>query len=993
MKPLERDLSQAASTSFLALALELDAGPVFIATRQALFPGERVIPAVHQFGTVSKDGCSLKIEAQALPPEADGAWWTNREAMILEVTPDMDSCYDGAIRFDGVVETEPTEENGILAISLIPARRKIVATPSYGIIEAGEWPQAAASVMGKVKPQIFGTVEGCDLLPVQVPVATTLSAAAAAQDAQLTVADATGLPASGTVVVDGHSYAYTSRTDTLLLGMAIQADHASGTAVVQSGPSVWLAAGHPVESITELRAGNALLPGGTVDLSASTVTFPSAQTVVASAVRNSLLMQFDEAATGNTASNPVNAIRAAVHQYTQSGTPTGAIVSSTANGGITFTRPADGLRIINGTYTVVFSVAVAAQVGWAKVTIGGDVVWYYQPITGVTYYTSPATVVFDDDTDLLPIKVEIDKNGSPDQVTVTVVSAQRVIYTGNLDDANYATVAPGQVLKVGQTSINPDRGPIASARLGVRWFATDATIGTTAVKFAGRTLGKLAITANSGTTLTRNITVDVVSQGQASLPQQNINTTISGGTASLSHQAVGRSVPITPPPILTQIDTTGIYSSYSECPSFDGWDAGLGNINLRSVYRATSLSEAQSAAINQSLYVDAPGGGWSTGGNDSWSTLVSGELYAVTRQINWAPTKLRFISIGIGNLLYLNAVAISWNGKITSGAVSQNNTPASGSSAPISAQNLSHSGTAVQVNGGNISFNVPAPPRVMESWFDLPNFTDWSQFTNQVAEISLSGTGASLCILQVVLAVEFDQVTRAVATDLTATVTGLPGNPADVLAALAQRSGERVDQPALRRLRAWCAARGYRFDRRLSEQTDTLTLMQYATDQALVVKAPGEDGLRFIRLRDTAQEIVTIRESDLLSAARLSWATAVENDITLRYRETGDGFTRVLTANAANNTLCRASVDRLKQTLSVTLEAGWIQDDATASAYLSDYVALRAPMRRVVALSLPFTYGGQLAMGALFEFRLVTYRVTDYSTDNGWVSLTGEQVL
>ena len=54
--------------------------------------------------TVTADGASATVEAEALPPECRGAWWANRDAAVLEVSPAMGSVYDGRIVFDGDID-------------------------------------------------------------------------------------------------------------------------------------------------------------------------------------------------------------------------------------------------------------------------------------------------------------------------------------------------------------------------------------------------------------------------------------------------------------------------------------------------------------------------------------------------------------------------------------------------------------------------------------------------------------------------------------------------------------------------------------------------------------------------------------------------------------------------------------------------------------------------------------------------------------------------
>lgn len=1002
---LARDRATPASQAFFVLAVELDTGLIILADAPRSCGLDVCLPAVLTWSSLSAEGAALDVEAQALPAETDDAWWINREAMILECTPDLGSIYDGRVVFDGIVETQPDSAAGVLSLRIGPAKRRVRQVPDYGLITATDWPLAADSAMGQPKPLIVGTVDGCPLLAVQVQPWTTLTEAAAPGDAQLAVADGALLDAAGSVVVDGHTYTYTSRSDGLLLGMVIAGAHRPGTLVAQAGSSVYLAAGHVVTVIDTLRAeldkAGAVIEGGTVSLAAATVTYAAPPAVVASAERSTRFVQFDELATGNTATNGVNAIRAIVNTYVQSGTPSGGVLATTENGGITFARPADGNRIVSGTYTVTFSVAVGSQVGWARVKIGGDVVWFYAPASGVVYNATPATITFDADADFLPVVVEVEEGGSTNQVTATVSAASRTILTGHLDDANYATIAPGQTLKVKQSTANADLGPIASVKLGVRWFKTAAASSTTAVTFDGRALGALNVTQSGGASLNQTITVDVTSQGAASLPQQAISTVVSGGTASLSHSTIAQQQVVYA--VTAPVGGTATARGFSKIPTLTGWDASLGSINCTLAVRTTTGSPP----TNVFMWANIRRVGGSNIAQASVSTIgswtnVATNLYEGTLAIAELPDSVfweeTFKTTSTDTMV---SMAFSYNARITNGSVSQNNAPASGYSNPITAQSLSHAGTAVAVTNGSIILTVPAPPRMVDTLFDLAGIRDWSALTDTVAEISLSGGSASLAICQIWLQVEFDAQIFAAAEQLTATVTGLSGNPADVIGLLAGYSGQGTDSAAVARLAAWATANGIAYARRLGQPADALTLLQYTLDQVNAIAVQRDGRLAPIRRLDLASDITRINEAELLAPAGIGWAERMDNAITVRYAEdyaTDAGFTRVVQATTANNLYCRRSVAAIKETRAVDIEAGFIRADATASRMLTDLARWAALPRRV--LTLPCSYAQTADEGDLIEYLAlgadpgdgILARITNITTDGGWPTLTAEEI-
>jgi hypothetical protein len=636
---------------------------------------------------------------------------------------------------------------------------------------------------------------------------------------------------------------------------------------------------------------------------------------------------------------------------------------------------------------VQFSVAVGTQVGWARVRIGNDIVWSYDPGVGVLYTWSPCAITQDDDTDLLPVVVEVADGGSTDQVTVTIVTASRAVVTGNLDEANYSTIAPGQALKVTQSDTPPDRGRIAKSRLVVRWFATDAAMGTTAVKFGGATLGKLALTPNSGASINKTVSVNSVTQGAASLPQTSISTSVTK-TDSVIGVPVNATVGYT---IARSDPSSALYALAFpvdvEVALPPGVQAGTYTFTL----------QLQAATLNPGSYastyfmVGSAGQNLNTGTPTSLSfsvPITAGQQSLRIRHYNTASlVPSQWLQLAYApTIKYLSG---SVNCKPTEAAVS-----VSGSSSPIAAASLANAGIDVSLTNNQIQMTVPAPPRVVDTVFDLPSYTEWSQLAAKTAEITLTGTGASVCVVETYLQIEFDEIAYAPAENLTATVTGLDGNPASVIALLAAASDETLDVAARVRLYDWCAANSLAFARRLADPTDARTLLHYAADQAGVLLARQADRLAPVRWMDLAGHITVITDDDLMEPARLGWADRVENAITLRYAEdyAGDsGFTRVAQATATTTTACRRSVADLLATLPVEIDGGWLRTTAAASVALGQHVARHARPRRVAALDLPF--GIELEQGSLIDYAESVWRVTDVSSDHGWLAVQAEQVL
>lgn len=988
------------SKAFFVLVIELSAGQLRLTDCATDIP--RALIAVESFGEIAGNSASATLLADALSPAARREFWINRPAAIYECAPGEIALTSSRQVFRGLIAAEPADDDGRLSLQLTTPEQQEHLLPAVSPIDLTRYPQAPAESLGQLPPTIWGEVEAAPLLPISAQPFTTLAQTAAAGDTSLSVDDATALPAAGSLWLDGLTYAYASRADNALYGLTPPArrEHRQGTLLALAGDTVYLAAGHAVTAIDQVRADGTLL-AGVVDAAAATVTLAGPPALAARGERMTLQAHFDQVLPATTASNPANAIRAALGTHNQSAAslPAGVTAAADPLAEIVFARPPDGYRIIGGAYTIGFTVTPGAQVGRAELSIGGQIVYVYEPGTGPLYAHNPAALQLDDDIDRLPVEVKVADGGNA-ALAVSITSATRLVVTGNIDEANYATIAPAKTLQVKQTDALPERGPIARVQLLTRWFATAAGLGSATVKVNGAAVGALKQTQLADASLTKTITVDVTSQGQASLPQLDVSTSVAGGTASLSHNTQALQATVS---AALQTFKNAASLSYMEgwslAPTIMGWDSSLGSITVEMAFAADasyvgSFGNGEGCGV---ILQRANGSQIAQLASNASAVNVASGIWKVSATVAEAPAKIWWqANFGGSTNIPCKPVSLSfsWNGRITSGAVSQANTPASGGSSPISGRSLSHAGTAVQVNNGSISFSVPAPPRVVDTLIPLPSVRQWADLTNLTAEVSLAGGTPSVALVEISLLVEYDaQIYAAAAGPLTARVIGGSANPANVIAELAAATGTALEVGSRRRFAAWCDAVAYRYARRLGESSDALSLLTYALANAHVQLVPGPEGHRLVRWFDLSTRPTRINDADLLEPAVTSWAERVENVIALSYREdyAASAFGAALVADPQNNDYCRRSLRDTRRRLPVTVEAQWVRDDASAARYLADYARRYAPMRRIINLQLPFTY--RLAEGELLIFRRGWYRVIEASADNGWPTLTAEQII
>jgi hypothetical protein len=184
---------------------------------------------------------------------------------------------------------------------------------------------------------------------------------------------------------------------------------------------------------------------------------------------------------------------------------------------------------------------------------------------------------------------------------------------------------------------------------------------------------------------------------------------------------------------------------------------------------------------------------------------------------------------------------------------------------------------------------------------------------------------------------------------------------------------------------------------------DALGLLQFAAEQCGVHLFRTADGLAPIRWTDMSGAIVEIADTDLLDEARIEWDDRVENYITLRYAENyatrsaalavganGD-FTRVVQATPDNSLACRQSVAAIAQTRPIEVDGGWLRSDTAAALALAQHVARYARPRRLVTLSLPFSF--EIEPGQLIDYREAVWRALSVTNDGGWLMVSAEEVV
>lgn len=1013
---LDQDLASPVIESFRVAVIELDYGPLYLTDgRHLRMGGQELRPAVTSWGTLEHGQATLTLRAEALPRRA--TWWINRRCRVYRVTLDQARVEGGRLLLDGVIEQQPAETGGELSLPVSrPLFLQPQMVPGLGLIDAACYPRASDQAMGKVKPLVFGTVESCPLLPVEVQPTTTLTSAATPGDRQIEVADASALAEAGAISLDGEVYAYAGRTDTLLLGLTVRRRHPAGTAVAQAGRWTYLAAGHPLAGLTALKGDDTLLADATLDLSAATVSFAGPPLIREAAEARNRVVQFDQLNPSSTARDGVQAIRAATGAFHQ--TATTLPVVTDGSGSILFPRPETD-RIIVGLYRVAFSVTGA---GSGQVTIAGTVVW--AAVDGEVIYNE-GEAVWESDADSDDITVTASAG-----VTVTILGASRGGFVGNIDDTGWAALSwpDHRLLSVRQTTDTPDLGDIVGAAVEIEWFAADELPpGCGAVvRWGGREIGRLTQKTLEAQITTNHIAIDIDSQGYSYLRKgtgsapdgSNIRAVISGSTTTTPgySQTIPNQTSIYYPTYSTSASN---YSRNSgDFPGFTperfaalllvppGGVSQSKTHTVRVYYSARTMTkysgsgalvtapawlfdsqDPDAAPRRRSVGLSGSAGGMASsglvlsGGTGvavfSHTCFYSGDVTVTRVEVDWGFDDVYHppVTASVNGDVFVDNPYL-YNQGITLG-LRLNGLP------------------VASAQGGEIVTRVPAPARASRLSFPLP-IRAWSAFTGQDLEIEYQGsaTTPTIAIIKACLIVDYNAVKYRVPERLTATVTGRSGNPAEIARALAEAAGDRVAAAPYRRARDWYARQGWSFARVIAGQTAARDLMYALCDEALLGYHETDDGLALIRRLDLGTPITDIAERDLMAPAQWSWTALTElaNDLTLRYRRIEGETTRVLVRTAASpdRWAVRGEAEAGGR-LSAEIASDWIADEATAGSVLKARLRLSAPLRRSVALTLSPAFS-RLESGDLIRYGGVLCRADQPRFDGARLSLTATEI-
>lgn len=981
---LSAELESGVIESAIVARVDLDSGPWYVTDSQAFMSGgDEIRQAVLSFGQINADAASFEYRAASAPA---GQWFANRRVQIWRVvkggTPEA-----GTLLFDGVVEGQPGMKDGIASLS---ASKKIYSkprlVPDFGVITTTAYPRADDAAQGKQKPLIFGAVEEVPLLPVQIGRYTTLRATVYPGDDVLPVDDCSDWPASGTVVVDGTSYSYASRSDNELYGIDISRQHNDGTAAHENIDWVYLAAGHPVASIDTIIASDTALSGGVVDLSAATVTYPAPPYREKVGAVSTLYAQFDQVNPASTAIDTVNCIQAATgaaEVQAATNLPLTYVGGATSGNTITFARPTTqggSNTIIGAAYAVTFSVSATND---CQVTIGGKVA-YVKRGAAVIFNQSPLEWISQENTDAIVISVSTAEGVSPSVATVTVHTASRTVVVGNSDSSNYAIMRPtsNRLISVKQTDNMPDRGRISRAQLAVEWAGTDALLSgeSIQVRWNGASLGTLSQTTSGAQTESLGFSFDLSESGKAKLFSSDLSTVVSGGTAALSNT--------------TSIVPQTVSSNYIEVIS--GYKRAFISIKppqkvVSGIHEVRIRSTATGDySMSVAVYDNVDSSGWGSPSRfitvPPNGTATTGFFFASGGQTD---------SVGIlheaftsSGSTFIATVEVSWN--VTPETLS--NTPASGST-NVTNNNLPLNGTL----SNSQTLTIAAPPRTVISYFDLPE-RDWCLLTNKTVELELISSRTSLSVLvpRVLLAIEYLPVTREPANpgDLKATVTGLSGNPADVIEYLATAAGDRVSPRHFNRARSWFSANNWFVGRYIASQSEARALMYGLCDELAIIRADGVAGLEIYRDTDPMSGPITeLSARDFMTSPVISWPSVDSryNALTYKYRRIDSATTRAIVVDAASSEYARIGALQVSETLEETKESDWVNNDFVASFVSEALIKSNAIMRKSFAASLVPKHM-VLRRGDLVSYDGALWRILSSSLTGAINSVTAEEL-
>ena len=174
-----------------------------------------------------------------------------------------------------------------------------------------DYPDAPEISVGRTKPIVIGRVEDVPGLPVRRVHTTHLTSVALPEASTLDVATTNGYPASGSVVLNDDLIHYSGIAATQFTGCTgIEEFHYAGDEVIESVSDhryLFSDPSYPITSISNVKVAGELVDdtGYAIDPAKGEVIFSEKPRRVVSVDTRFLQVQFDAAASGNTAQDPL----------------------------------------------------------------------------------------------------------------------------------------------------------------------------------------------------------------------------------------------------------------------------------------------------------------------------------------------------------------------------------------------------------------------------------------------------------------------------------------------------------------------------------------------------------------------------------------------------------------------------------------------------------------------------------------------------------------
>ena len=226
----------------------------------------------------------------------------------------LSDSFDMADLFIGTIEDPIKFNESICSLNMVNISSRYGRVTIGNVVDLDDYPLAPESSVGKMIPIVIGSVEDAPSLLVREAQETVLRSVALPGTSILDVADTTGFPSAGTVVINDDEVTYTSVNATQFLGCSgINEFHYADDVVLEKITNdhryLFSDPAYPIKSITGIKVAGHLVDAGlyTVNLPAGEVVFNDKPVGSNNIDTKFLQAQFTGVGAGNTAVDPLNA--------------------------------------------------------------------------------------------------------------------------------------------------------------------------------------------------------------------------------------------------------------------------------------------------------------------------------------------------------------------------------------------------------------------------------------------------------------------------------------------------------------------------------------------------------------------------------------------------------------------------------------------------------------------------------------------------------------